>query len=112
RRGAPHAGCRQEDVTIRTYMAKASKQSSPRKSGGRSAPARQRAVTAARSSKRGTAPAQPVCAARAVARKKDDHRAVTRVTHETEVRGTETRVERDIERAPKPSLPDVDRAAG
>ena len=35
--------------------------------------------------------------------------AVTRVTHETEVRGTETRVERVVERAPKPSLPDVDR---
>src|SRR5687767_11884193 len=38
--------------------------------------------------------------------------ALTRVTHETEVRGTETRVERVIERAPKPSLPDVDRTAG
>ena len=35
--------------------------------------------------------------------------ALTRVTHETEVRGTETRVERVVERAPKPSLPDVDR---
>lgn len=33
--------------------------------------------------------------------------AVTRVTRETEVRGTETRVERRVERAPKPSLPDV-----
>ena len=32
--------------------------------------------------------------------------ALTRVTHETEVRGTETRVERVVERAPKPSLPD------
>jgi len=38
--------------------------------------------------------------------------AVTRVTHETEVRGTETRVERVVERAPKPSLADVDRSAG
>ena len=38
--------------------------------------------------------------------------AVTRVTHETEVRGTETRVERVVERAPKPIMPDVDRAAG
>ena len=37
--------------------------------------------------------------------------AVTRVTHETEVRGTETRVERVVERAPKPTLPDVDRAS-
>src|SRR5262245_22068977 len=34
---------------------------------------------------------------------------LTRVTHETEVRGTATRVERVVERAPKPSLPDVDR---
>ncbi len=92
-------------------MAKASKQSSARKSGGRSAAARPRAVTAARSSKRGEAPARPVRAARPVARKKDDATAITRVTHETEVRGTETRVERVIERAPKPSLPDVDRAA-
>ena len=38
-------------------------------------------------------------------------RRLTRVTHETEVRGTETRVERVVERAPKPSLPDVDRAS-
>jgi hypothetical protein len=37
---------------------------------------------------------------------------LTRVTHETEVRGTETRIERVVERAPKPSLPDVDRSAG
>ena len=93
-------------------MAKASKQSSARKSGGRSASARPRAVTAARSSKRSAAPAPPVRAARAVARKKNDDTAVTRVTHEIEVRGTEMRVERVIERAPKPSLPDVDRAAG
>jgi hypothetical protein len=35
---------------------------------------------------------------------------VTRVTHETEVRGTETRVERHVERAAKPLLPDVDRS--
>jgi hypothetical protein len=38
--------------------------------------------------------------------------ALTRVTHETEVRGNETRVERVVERAPKPSIPDVDRSAG
>jgi hypothetical protein len=38
--------------------------------------------------------------------------ALTRVTHETEVRGTETRIERVVERAPKPSLSDVDRSAG
>jgi hypothetical protein len=36
---------------------------------------------------------------------------LTRVTHETEVRGTETRIERVVERAAKPSLPDVDRAS-
>ena len=92
-------------------MAKASKQSSARKSGGRSAAARPRAVTT-RTSKRAETPALRVRAARAVTRKKDQETAVTRVTHETEVRGTETRVERVIERAPKPSLPDVDRAAG
>ena len=39
-------------------------------------------------------------------------RRVTRVTHETEVRGTETRVERVVERASKPTLSGVDRAAG
>jgi hypothetical protein len=37
--------------------------------------------------------------------------ALTRVTHETEVRGTETRVERVVERAPKPSMPAVDRTS-
>ena len=37
--------------------------------------------------------------------------SLTRVTHETEVRGTETRVERVVERAPKPIMPDVDRAS-
>jgi hypothetical protein len=36
---------------------------------------------------------------------------VTRVTRETEVRGTETRVESVVERAAKPSLPDVDRSS-
>ncbi|MBI2189200.1 MAG: GvpL/GvpF family gas vesicle protein, partial [Acidobacteria bacterium] len=41
-----------------------------------------------------------------------DADAVTRVTRETEVRGTETRVERVVERAPKPSLAGVDRTAG
>ena len=38
--------------------------------------------------------------------------AVTRVTRETEVRGTETRVERVVERAPRPTMSGVDRAAG
>jgi hypothetical protein len=37
---------------------------------------------------------------------------LTRVTHETEVRGAETRVERVVERAPKPSMPAVDRSSG
>jgi hypothetical protein len=39
--------------------------------------------------------------------------AMGRVTHETQVRGSETRVERRIERTSKPSAPaDVDRTAG
>jgi hypothetical protein len=41
-----------------------------------------------------------------------EEQAVTRVTHETEVRGTETRIERVVERAPKPSLQSADRSAG
>jgi hypothetical protein len=41
-----------------------------------------------------------------------DIEALTRVTRETEVRGTETRIERVVERAPKPTLAGVDRAAG
>jgi hypothetical protein len=49
---------------------------------------------------------------RAGAKRGEGHDALTRVTHETEVRGTETRIERVVERAPKPSLPDVDRSAG
>jgi hypothetical protein len=44
-------------------------------------------------------------------REHDAEQAVTRVTHETEVRGTETRVERVVERAPKPSMPAVDRTS-
>jgi hypothetical protein len=39
-------------------------------------------------------------------------RGMTRVTHETEVRGGETRVDRVVERAPKPNMPEVDRSAG
>jgi hypothetical protein len=92
-------------------MAKAQKQSSARKSSVRPSPARPRPVAATRSMKRGTTRAAPVRSARPTTRKRDDI-AVTRVTHETEVRGTETRVERVVERAPKPTLPDVDRAAG
>ena len=46
-------------------------------------------------------------------RERTDAEAVTRVTHETEVRGNETRVERVVERAPKPSgVTAVDRAKG
>ena len=93
-------------------MAKAQKQSTARKSTARSAPAaRPRTVGASRTAKRANGPAAAVRTARPP-RKKDEDSAVTRVTHETEVRGTETRVERVVERAPKPSLPDVDRSAG
>jgi len=90
-------------------MAKASKPLSARKSSGRASarPARAEQTRA----RRADAAKEARTAPRVVARKKDDA-AVTRVTHETEVRGTETRVERVVERAPKPSLPDVDRAAG
>ena len=93
-------------------MAKAPKQTGARKPAGRSAgPTRPRAV-ASRPAKR-TAGAAPARAPRPASRKKDDDdTAVTRVTHETAVRGSETRVERVVERAPRPSLPDVDRAAG
>src|SRR4026207_2192969 len=92
-------------------MAKAPKQSAARKSGVRPAPSRPRAVTAARSPKRGNS-ASSVRSVGPAPRKRNDAIAVTRVTHETEARGTETRVERVVERAPKPTLPDVDRAAG
>ena len=50
--------------------------------------------------------------ARAASPRKGNGTAMTRVTRETEVRGTETRVERRVERAPKPSLPGVDGATG
>jgi hypothetical protein len=92
-------------------MAKAQKQSSARKSTVRPSPARPRPVAATRSLKRGNTQAAPVRSVRPATRKRGDI-AVTRVTHETEVRGTETRVERVVERAPKPTMPDVDRAAG
>ena len=99
-------------------MAKAPKQPSGRKPTGRAAAAaRPRAVGGARPVKRaagGAAPARaPARAQRPASRKKDqDDTAVTRVTRETAVRGNETRVERVVERSPRPSLPDVDRAAG
>jgi hypothetical protein len=93
-------------------MAKAPKQPSARKPAGRSAaPARPRPVAGTRATKRGAA--APARASRPASKKKDaEDMAVTRVTHETAVRGTETRVERVVERTPRPSLPDVDRAAG
>ena len=91
-------------------MAKAQKQSSARKSTVRPSPARPRPVAATRSLKRGNSQATSVRSVRP--RKRDADIAVTRVTHETEVRGTETRVERVVERALKPTLRDVDRAAG
>jgi hypothetical protein len=95
-------------------MAKTPKQPSGRKPTGRTAAAaRPRAVGGARPAKRTAGAAAPARAARPAPRKKDeDDTAVTRVTHETAVRGTETRVERVVERAPRPSIPDVDRAAG
>jgi len=93
-------------------MPKAQKPSSARKSSARPSPARPRPVAATRSLKRGTNQAGPVRSGRPTTRKRDEDIAVTRVTHETEVRGTETRVERVVERTPKPTLPDVDRAAG
>ena len=92
-------------------MAKAHKQSSAKKSSARPAAARPRPVTSTRSVKRGNSQAT-VRGVRPGARKRVVESAVTRVTHETEVRGTETRVERVVERAPKPTLPDVDRTAG
>jgi len=42
-------------------------------------------------------------------REDEDVEALTRVTRETEVRGTETRIERVVERAPKPTVTGVDR---
>jgi len=87
---------------------KAPKRSSTRKS-GRAASAKARPVAVSRAAKRGGHKAP----ATRIARRKDRAgAAMTRVTRETEVRGTETRIERVVERAPKPSLPDVDRAAG
>jgi hypothetical protein len=87
---------------------KAQKQSSTRKS-ARSASPKARPAALSRGAKRGGGKAPSTRTART--RNRDDV-AATRVTHETEVRGTETRVERVVERASKPSLPDVDRTAG
>ena len=48
----------------------------------------------------------------AAAHSRPDGQALTRVTHETEVRGTETRIERLVERTSKPTISEADRAAG
>ena len=48
---------------------------------------------------------------RTVARRDALTDELTRVTRETEVRGSKTRIERVVERAPKPSLADIDRAS-
>src|SRR5438874_1907430 len=94
-------------------MAKAPKQSGARKPAGRSAASARPRAVAARPAKRTAGTAAPVRAPRPASKKKDDDdSAVTRVTQEVAVRGNETRVERVVERAPRPSLPDVDRAAG
>jgi len=87
---------------------KAPKRSSTRKS-GRAASAKARPIAVSRAAKRGGHKAP---AGRTAVRKDRQGAAMTRVTRQTEVRGTETRIERVVERAPKPSLPDVDRAAG
>jgi len=87
-------------------MAKSSKQSS-RGTTGR--PAQRKALAGRAATRRAAKAKKP--APRPAARRKGAGAAVTRVTRETEVRGTETRVERVIERAPKRSLPHVDRAA-
>src|SRR5258705_9071899 len=95
-------------------MAKAPKQPSGRKPTGRAAAAAgPRAVRGARRVKRAAGGAARARAPRPAPRKKyEDDTAVTRVTHETAVRGNETRVEREVERASKSSMPEVDRAAG
>jgi hypothetical protein len=79
----------------------------------KSQPARKPTKTEKRPPATRTRSASPrPAASRAAAARKGNGTAMTRVTRETEVRGTETRVERRVERAPKPSLPDVDRASG
>ena len=73
-------------------------QAMPRSMQNRGAGDKRKAVQAPRTAKQ--APKNP-----------SPDEGLTRVTHETEVRGTETRVERVVERAPRPSLPDVDRVS-
>ncbi|HEX5108198.1 MAG TPA: GvpL/GvpF family gas vesicle protein [Vicinamibacterales bacterium] len=108
-------------------MAKAKKQPPARAGGARSrrAPARKPAVKRRSSRPQPAVPrstrsggdddsrkaVQQPSAGRAAARQAPPQQVLTRVTHETEVRGTETRIERVVERTAKPSLPDVDRAS-
>jgi gas vesicle protein GvpL/GvpF len=100
-------------------MAKANKAQAARRASrperaGRAARAERRpeATPMGRTVERGTADSRKGPPPLSVPREAVDARGVTRVTHETEVRGTETRVERVIERAPKPVLTGGDRAAG
>jgi len=53
--------------------------------------------------------AKPERRAKAAVARGGNGAPVARVTRETEVRGTETRVERHVEPPPKPTVPDVDR---
>src|SRR5688572_20448590 len=62
-----------------------------------------------------TAPKRPAAARTSKTKRQPEggppaSRMLTRVTHETEVRGSETRIERVVERTPKTSPPDADRA--
>jgi hypothetical protein len=99
-------------------MAKAKNQAAARtaarKPAAKSKPATRNQASSVRSmqnrgngdARKAVQPARP----RAAALKSTGSREVlTRVTHETEVRGTETRIDRIVERAPKPSLGEVDR---
>lgn len=63
--------------------------------------------------KRGTGDSrQAVQQPKAARGKNAGARGVTRVTRETEVRGSETRTDSVVERAPRPNLPEADRSAG
>src|SRR5262245_14589230 len=90
-------------------MAKSRKSSSKGTTGGRTAG--RNALAVARRVPIGRPAKAKSPAPRSAASRKARGAAVTRVTRETEVRGTETRVERVVERAPKRSLPHIDRTA-
>jgi hypothetical protein len=96
-------------------MAK-SKTTATKKRAAKRAPARAQAAAMPRSMQnRGSGDTRKAVQtprpARAGASKVRPADQMERVTHETEVRGTETRVDRIVERTAKPSLPDVDRAS-